>query len=371
MATSLANMVSTRADSASRHMLQCRVHKNRLLSWTESKFDNEELIRNKHKYCLAKDELALEATTPMRYGSDQYAKVANAYPLVLSSFHGLGNMANTVYACLMHNGAPFAEYREEIFRAIDTEHFFFEGYENPSGKPIYEKPGAERDFAWVQTKTLPYFRTMGYSVGTAYAHERSGDTMASVMIGGITTVLNGAFPMQTGDRVMWYLTAAESEMFNLQGYRENVLVSDTEINKATEDQEAENVAAAATVPPRPARLIWPEYLNPMAPVFVNGLAQFPHLTWKNIQAFVKKITETSQRQKRNFSAGSNISRQMYMKQKNGLENSGVTNKKDVALIKPFFYKQASDGDFERVFAVCLSPAAPFEMVDIMMSRQSL
>jgi hypothetical protein len=109
----------------------------------------------------------------------------------------------------------------------------------------------------------------------------------------------------------------------------------------------------------------------MAPVFVNGLAQFPHLTWKNIQAFVKKITETSQRQKRNFSAGSNISRQMYMKQKNGLENSGVTNKKDVALIKPFFYKQASDGDFERVFAVCLSPAAPFEMVDIMMSRQSL
>jgi hypothetical protein len=43
----------------------------------------------------------------------------------------------------------------------------------------------------------------------------------------------------------------------------------------------------------------------------------------------------------------------------------------VALIKPFFYRNASGGDFERVFAVCLSPAAPFEMVDIMISRQSL
>ena len=44
---------------------------------------------------------------------------------------------------------------------------------------------------------------------------------------------------------------------------------------------------------------------------------------------------------------------------------------NIALIKPFHYQNASQGDYERVFATCISPAAKYEMVDIMISRQSL
>jgi hypothetical protein len=61
----------------------------------------------------------------------------------------------------------------------------------------------------------------------------------------------------------------------------------------------------------------------------------------------------------------------FMKNVNGFELAGNEAKSEVALIKPFHYRFASDGDVERVFAVCISPAAPFEMVDIMISRQSM
>lgn len=351
MSTSLASMVGTRADSASRHMLQCRVHKNRLLSWTSNKFDNDELIRHKHKYCLAKDELALEVSNPMSPGSDQYARPSgNPYPLVLSSFHGLSSMPNLIYACLMGKGSDFTQYREEIFKVMSDPAFFSSFLDG--GRTLDE----EMKTGWDQVKTMPYFRTMGYSVGTAYAHEASGDTMASVMIGGITTALNGAFPMQTGDRVMWYLTDAESSMFDLKGQREVPLI--TPAQKTDFQDELGNSGER----------VWPPWENPM---MADANGGFPHLTYENVVHYVQHIRGNTDRARKQFRSNSKISKQQFTKQQIGLENMGNTNKKNVALIKPFFYRNASGGDFERVFAVCLSPAAPFEMVDIMISRQSL
>ncbi len=45
---------------------------------------------------------------------------------------------------------------------------------------------------------------VGVSLGTAWAHPSSGDTVASVMIGGLRTVQNGAFPIHTNDLVCIY-----------------------------------------------------------------------------------------------------------------------------------------------------------------------
>lgn len=326
MATSLANMVSTRADSSSRHMLQCRVHKNRLLSWTKSKFDNEELVNHKHKYSVSKDELVLDVGNAMSAGCDQYAKMCNPYPLMLSSFHGMDDMTNSVYACLMAHGSDFSNYRKEIFEAIGDRKNFVDLL------TLEELKARDFERGYDQVKCLPYFKTLGYSVGTAYAHERSGDTMASIMIGGINTCLNGAFPLQTGDRVMWYLTKAEAEMFMANGERIK--------------------------------------LGDKSPMQANVLGKFPRLTLKNIETHVEKIRSMGKKDRDNQR---NVvkAKQAYAKQQNGIELPGNSFKDAVALIKPFFYKNASDGDFERVFAVCLSPAAPFEMVDIMISRQSL
>ncbi|KAJ1464724.1 hypothetical protein T484DRAFT_1757887 [Baffinella frigidus] len=330
-------MVSTRADSSSRHMLQCRVHKNRLLSWTKSRFDNEELVNHRHKYSVSKDELVLDVGNPMSSGCNQYAKMCNPYPPMLSSFHGMDDMTNTVYACLMAHGSDFANYCTEIFQAIRDKNKFV--------LPLTEEDLKKRDFerGYDQVKCMPYFKTLGYSVGTAYAHERSGDTMASIMMGGINTCLNGAFPLQTGDRVMWDPTKAEAMMFLANG--EHIKLADGVTRTGH----------------------WSEHNSTMKAT-ISGT--FPYLTLKNIETHVEKIRSVG-KQDRDNQRNAVKAKQTFAKQQNGLELPGNGYKDEVALIKPFFYKNASDGDFERVFAVCLSPAAPFEMVDIMISRQSL
>jgi hypothetical protein len=316
MATSLANTTSTRADSSSRHMLQCRVHRDRLLSWTDTQCNNNELQRNKHRYSLTKDELALDVTQQMDPHSDQYGRRSQPYPMVLSSFHGLSSVANDVYACLMHTDTPFHTLRQDLFQHLKRPDFA----KASDGHTVL----SSADHSHV--KTLPYFRTMGYSVGTAYAHENTGDTIASVMIGGITTVLNGAFPLQTGDRVMWYLTKAEADMFDAAGRRIHM------------DG------------------------NPMA-----RNVEFSH---GDVVDFVERVRKQSVTLKNNTKSLSR-NKVQFMKNVNGFELAGNEAKSEVALIKPFHYRFASDGDVERVFAVCISPAAPFEMVDIMISRQSM
>jgi hypothetical protein len=57
-----------------------------------------------------------------------------------------------------------------------------------------------------------------------------------------------------------------------------------------------------------------------------------------------------------------------------MRNSGFGDTKlkdNIFLPKPFFFENASFGDTRRVFAKCLSNAAPYERVDIMIASQSL
>jgi hypothetical protein len=48
------------------------------------------------------------------------------------------------------------------------------------------------------------FYVVRVSLGTAWAHPSTGDTVASVMIGGLRTVQNGAFPIHTNDLICIY-----------------------------------------------------------------------------------------------------------------------------------------------------------------------
>jgi hypothetical protein len=289
-----------------------------LLSWTDRGCDNSELQRNKHKYSLTKDELALEVSTSMCPYADQYSRRrSQPYPMVLSSFHGLGDSANIVYACLMDTNTAFHSHRQELFEII-----FGKEFKGDLTEPDYSK-----------IKTMPHFRTMGYSVGTAYAHENSGDTIASVMIGGIVTVLNGAFNMQTGDPVMFYLPREET-MFEEDGVRPTEM--------------------------------YPTEADPMSnPMRLQEDGTIKKFTYRQVKDFVDHRCSVHK--------SSRTSKAQFMKNLNGFELGGNANaaKSEVARIKPFYYKNASDGDYERVFARVISPAEPYEMVDIMMSRQSL
>jgi hypothetical protein len=64
--------------------------------------------------------------------------------------------------------------------------------------------GFERRTLNVELQETPFFQIQGYSLGRAFASSLSGDTVFSVLIGGCATVINGHFPMHTGQLVQWY-----------------------------------------------------------------------------------------------------------------------------------------------------------------------
>jgi len=55
-----------------------------------------------------------------------------------------------------------------------------------------------------ELNNLTYFTAQGYSLGLAYASNLSGDTVGSVLIGGMQTVMNWHFDMRAGQLVQWY-----------------------------------------------------------------------------------------------------------------------------------------------------------------------
>jgi len=330
MATSLASSVGTRVESASRHMLQCRVHKDRFLSWN---LDNEKLRKNKHVYSMTKDELVVDSASSMFPAGDHICKQPHPYPRVVTTWSGIDPKIMSAYCVLMAQDMP--DYFAMLDYLTQNAGDVFDGANVPDMVNVLAGfRRAEHEMTWDKVKggpnlaphideaavavlislggsrqkfhTLPDFRVMGYSVGTAYAHEYNGDTIASVMIGGLVTVQNGAYAMHTGDPVCWYVQYVEEVCFDEYGKRFSAVKSTSRLLDA----------------------------------IVNGVQ---HIRPKG-------------------------------KQGHSMRNSGFGDaslKDNVFLPKPFFYINASFGDTRRVFGKCLSSAAPYEKVDIMIASQSI
>jgi len=56
---------------------------------------------------------------------------------------------------------------------------------------------------------MPYFTAQGYALGTAFASAQSGDTVSTVLVGGMVTVRNGGFSCRPGEPIMWYFEFEE------------------------------------------------------------------------------------------------------------------------------------------------------------------
>jgi hypothetical protein len=170
------------------------------------------------------------------------------------------------------------------------------------------------------------FYFVGVSLGLAYAHPHSGDTVASVMIGGLRTVLNGHFQVHTNDLLMFYWED-EYDLFEDDGSRKD-----------------------------------------------RAKIQADPFNWiKN--GSTKEVTDRATRERRDYYGMQNG---IY---KNGPDGSH-SGKKSVAMIKPYIvskYVDLNDStsiqhfplDKCRIFGKAISNAQPFEMLDIMLSRQAI
>ena len=175
-------------------------------------------------FFLQKTTYANEYVSSMFPAKDHICKQPHPYPRVVTSWRGLDDKLMTLYCVMM------AMNMDEYFsfkHALETNNQRDGGDMDMTAtesKPISSYSITESGMDAIRPymkmlHTMPDFRVMGYSVGTAYAHEYNGDTIASVMIGGLATVQNGRYPMHTGDPICWYVQYAEEAFFDDYGKR--------------------------------------------------------------------------------------------------------------------------------------------------------
>lgn len=189
----------------------------------------------------------------------------------------------------------------------------------------------------IQHSLQMYF--VGVSLGLAYAHPNSGDTVASVMIGGLRTVQNGDYHVHTNDLLMFYFDE-ERDLFERDGSR-----IDRKTTCSAPATEAERVRFLLT--------------------FFHDGTVVPHAD--NTDRASRKEME----------------RKVYYDRGNGNFPGRESNEKaNTFRIKPYIvsrHKISADHhhsqhfpcDKARVFGRAISNAQPFEMVDIQLSRQAI
>jgi hypothetical protein len=171
-----------------------------------------ELQMNKMKYCMHKDDIAIGLGRPM-YGASVNMCNKKAYPSVISTMGGTNKHVQAWMA--VHN------FMAETYEDTSNLKNRFVGCLQETYTPIRSSTGATffddrdghaschqidksiRNTMEKKINNMLEFYFVGVSLGIAYAHQHSGDTVASVMVGGLKTVLNGAFQVILVPCVCW------------------------------------------------------------------------------------------------------------------------------------------------------------------------
>lgn len=327
---SLASATNTRVDTAARHMQQCRVSTDDMMRLVKN--DSEELTRNKFRYCVHKDELAVGVGRP--WDPAVVKKMNNAYPRILSNLGALDDDDSTRGAVnmirYMNHFARNLSERKKIIRWFQSDRWTDARFQDPGGR---EETLAATCLCFPQDKGVMHtkkhmplmhdFHPVGYATTLGFAHPNTGDTMCSVLIGGLITVMNGDFEIFTGDPVQFYW-CFEKDDFERDGRRR-------------------------------------EYINVW-----TGDGEIPG----NIDPSVEK----SENRKRTWTGmgDSEIRRETY-ELSYGQARDKRTRAKLVAKIKPYYPDDQNPRlfDWYRIFGIAISSARPNEMVDIKISRQSM
>jgi hypothetical protein len=308
----LGTATGTRVDSAAKHIMACKVDTRLLANWImhPDKHDAINILHNeKMKWCMHKDEIVLNTS------KSELDPAVKAYPMVITT---LGDIKDGV-----------KDYLKALYRNNNASEFFEKQELHKSTVDAHKvalqtlcglDPNAIDEDKWLgilrQVKSLPDFRCQGVALGQAWASYLTGDTVASVLVGGMVTVQNGHFTMHTGDMVQWYF----------------------DFEKGEYDASNRNTHGCRN-PPRP---------NP-------------------------GVVDRNQKRERY------LDERLYGNSSHMGKNSGQKDTGTVVRIKSYRMQHATNshvlldhyGDKIRIFAKCISGGRPFDAVDIMLMTQSL
>ena len=212
---SIGSMTGTVVDSAAKHIRQCKVNTDLMAAWASC--DQHQMHQNRYKYITHRDDLVLNVTQKIGRALSNKVEV---YPSVVSTFADIDTNMQAALMWLYDSGTPF-EFLQKV-QAL-------------GGKVAALRDTPMRDIPdWIAQKNLqyddtelsvaklnkflakmPYLQAQGYAQTVGYGNALSGDTVLSVLIGGIVTVRNGHFPMRCGQAVQWYFNF-EKDMFSSQ-----------------------------------------------------------------------------------------------------------------------------------------------------------
>lgn len=335
---SLGSATGTRLDSGCKHIQQCRVSQDHLTRLAEN--GAESLLQRKYQYAVHKDELVLGVGSEWSLSPPLHGN--NAYPRVISNLGDVESGTQNLIKFAYHNIRSIVE--RELFRKMfqndDRNEFWRVKLHNNDGEepfiPLH--PHGVPDVATslpVMFDCIP----VGYSNTVGYAHRETGDTMTSVMIGGLRTVRNGDFEVHCGDLIQWYWPF-ERDCFTQDGKRRN-------INTRSYDSENDTNG-------NPARyIIQIDNTDPTLCSVGNNINIPP--AWRQRDA---------ERDRQKF----------YERQYGNIAAKGKQrgHTKLVPFIKPYKIDEYNPRlyDWVRVFAIAIGSAGPHQDLDIKISRQS-
>ena len=301
----VANATGTRLDSAAKHQIAVRASYEHLLSWVG--YEQVALQKEKHAFSIAKDDITVGVAKPVRKNENGRGNQRNkAYPSVVTTLARMETPAKNYLIMLFHNPTTFQQ-RDAFIRHVEMRPDAWD----PLMSEVAKKQIAE----------MPEFYFVGVSVGFAYPHPLSGDNVCTTMMGGMRTVMNGAFPVDAGDIIQWYWDA-ETNCFDTNGCRLDPI----------DDQRSQGVTA-----------------------FLQGHSQ--------------SIARDSARRRTFYERGNGV---FTNSQTDG--NVTYNGKREVAFpktVKPDKSGKMRCGDRMRALGRAVSGARPFEMFDILIGRQSM
>jgi hypothetical protein len=203
---SLAASTGTRMDSAAKHNMACKVDTKIIKSWMMPGGDlDKRLHTERMRFAVQKDELVMNVAYRM-FETSSY----NAYPAITSNLSEMTKDVQKVVWGLyaQPNPSAFKNYSELM---KDLKHGGHTQAILDRLKNLKIEVDNEADLKKnaKQFGHMPFFRAQGYALGTGYASSVSGDTVCTVMVGGMHSCMNGAFTFHAGDLVQWYFTGEE------------------------------------------------------------------------------------------------------------------------------------------------------------------
>ena len=182
-AASLGSATGSRVDSAARHTMPCKVNSKYFLGTIENIEDGENMLHQQRvKYAMEKDEITMNTSKKFHAASGH-----TAYPLVITT---LGDV-----------NVSITDYLKSIYQSVSATEFLQRSskeYKDEWARNIPPERAQDRKVFDVVAAAMPEFRCQGVALGQAFASHLTGDTVATVLVGGMMTVMNGHFEMFAG-----------------------------------------------------------------------------------------------------------------------------------------------------------------------------